>query len=68
MLRLEDSRTQALPVVSFGSWKGCGWVGASGAEEHTNWEMVGRVLASTSLSLPSWMFSCTISPAKGFSF
>ena len=53
--------------VLVGERMGAAWQ-VEGAEEHTNWEMVGRVLASTSLSLPSWMFSCTISPAKGFSF
>ena len=43
VLRLEDPWTQALPVVSSGSWKGCGWVGASGGED-------GRCLAGGSQS------------------
>ena len=38
VLCLEDPRTQALPVVSSGSWKGRGSVGVGGGED-------GRCLA-----------------------
>ena len=33
VLCLEDPRTQALPVVSSGSWKRCGSVGVGGGED-----------------------------------